>query len=61
MVSILYATFMPGCPSPRRTFTVIGLETGPRLERTLMDLIFIAAGVGLFAVFAGYAALLRRI
>jgi hypothetical protein len=30
-------------------------------ERLLMDVIFIAAGVALFAAFAGYAALLRGI
>jgi len=28
---------------------------------TVMDFIFIAAGIALFAVFAGYAALLRGI
>ncbi len=61
MVSTLYAIFMRRLPTPRRTFTAIGLNTRLHLERLLMDVIFIAVGVGLFAAFAGYAALLRRI
>jgi hypothetical protein len=61
MGSILYATFMRRRRSPRRTFTAIGLKAGLHRERLPMDFIFIVGGVGLFAVFAGYAALLRRI
>ena len=39
----------------------LALFPGLHSERLDMDFIFIAAGVGLFAAFAGYAALLRRI
>ena len=63
MASTLYATFMRGRPSPRRTFTAMGLGLNPtsHSKRLLMDVIFIAAGIGLFAAFAGYAALLGRL
>ena len=61
MASGLYAIFMRRRRSPRRTFTTIGLKAGLHRERLPMDFIFIVVGVALFAAFAGYAALLRRI
>ncbi len=45
----------------RRSFTAKGPKSHPQPKRPFMDFIYIAAGVALFAAFAGYAALLRGI
>jgi hypothetical protein len=58
----LYVTFIQASQTAGRTFTAI--DPKPRLQSErgrFMDFVFIAAGIALFAAFAGYAALLRRI
>jgi hypothetical protein len=38
----------------------VKLDLLSQRERAVLDLVFIALGVGVFVAFAGYAALLRR-
>jgi hypothetical protein len=40
---------------------IILLQTAPEKRESLMDAVFIVLGLGLFAAFAAYAALLKRL
>ncbi len=56
----VYTAFIPGRGSPYRPVTASGPIN--LSNRSLsMDIVFIATGLGLFALFGVYAVLLRRV
>ena len=67
--SVPYVAFMRGAEVPSRGLMRIGATTGAETgrrpgttqETDMLDIVFLALGLGAFALFGVYAALLRRL